>query len=265
MQLEGNLLKMRTELENPVKYYLNFNGDEVCMNDFLGKKLEFTYSKTINCTGCGTETVKSFAQGYCYKCLISRPETDICVLNPEKCQAHEGISRDMEYAEKHCLNDHFVYLAVSSHLKVGVTRFSQVPTRWIDQGAMRAIRLAQTPYRALAGDIEVELKQYFSDKTSWQKMLKGITDNTINLEEAKQQAYEYLSEELATYVIEDDEITEIEYPVLEYPKSVKSLGFDKLPIIGGILTGIKGQYLIFDNQFVLNIRKHSGYKVKFSV
>ena len=61
-------------------------------------------------------------------------------------------------------------------------------------------------------------------------MLKGITDNTINLEEAKQQAYEYLSEELATYVIEDDEITEIEYPVLEYPKSVKSLGFDKLPI-----------------------------------
>jgi hypothetical protein len=264
MQYTGNLLKMRTELHNPVQYYLTLDHQEILMNDFIGKQVEINYLNEINCIGCGAKTIKSFAQGYCYKCLISRPETEECVLNPELCRAHEGHARDMAYAEKNCLSPHYVYLAVSSDLKVGVTRQMQIPTRWIDQGASRAIKLAETPYRALAGDIEVELKQYFNDKTAWQKMLKGLEDKTINLLEAKQRAYEYLPEELAVYVTEDDEITEINYPMPQFPTKVSSLSLDKQAQISGILTGIKGQYLVFDNSKVFNVRKHNGYKIELS-
>jgi len=264
MQIQGDIIKMRAEYAFPVQYFLSFKDDEIPLNQFLGKSIRMEYNKVIHCLGCGAVTVKSFAQGYCYKCLISRPETEDCVLNPEKCTAHLGIARDMEYAHKHCLKDHFVYLAVSSDLKVGVTRASQIPTRWIDQGAKRAIKLAQLPYRALAGEMEVELKQYYKDKTSWQKMLKGEFSQ-INLVEAKQQAYVHLSEELATYVIDDDEIMEIEYPLLSVPKKISSVTFDKEPVITGTLTGIKGQYLILDNERVLNMRKHGGYEILFSV
>ena len=185
------------------------------------------------------------------------------IYNATVCQAHQGIARDMEWAKANHLQPHFVYLAISSGVKVGVTRGTQIPTRWIDQGAWKAIKLAETPYRQLAGQIEVALKEYFSDKTNWQRMLKNQIDRTTDLTEAKQQAWELLDEELQPYVIEDDEITTINYPVLQYPEKVKSVSFDKDAVITGKLIGIKGQYLIFDDNRVLNIRKHNGYKVVF--
>ncbi len=260
-EYRGNLLKMITQLGEPVQYSLPIGDTILPMNELIGKTLSFEYEGKINCVSCGKQTPKSFAQGYCYPCFITSPETSECVLRPELCEAHLGISRDMKWSETVCLLPHYVYLAISSGLKVGVTRATQVPTRWIDQGAWKAIKLAMTPNRYTAGIIEVELKNYFNDKTNWQKMLKNDIDTTINLEEAKQQAWEYLDEELQAYVIDDDEITEIHYPVEVYPTKVKSINFDKLPQFEKVLTGIKGQYLIFDNTFVLNIRKHSGYEI----
>jgi hypothetical protein len=244
---QGNILKMSAVLENPVQYQLPIGKDLVPINQLLGQELSLKFTDEINCIHCGRNTNKSFGQGFCYPCFISAPEASECVLNPELCRAHEGISRDMEWSEGHCLTDHYVYLAVSSVVKVGVTRSSQIPTRWIDQGASRAIKLALTPNRYLAGCIEVELKKHMSDKTSWQKMLKNEIDLEVVLEDEKQKAWE---------------IIEIKYPVLNYPVKVKSMTFDNLKTYTGKLTGIKGQYLIFEDSNVINIRRHSGYKIE---
>jgi len=261
---EGTISKMESQLEPVVRYHLPVGNERVNMNELIGKDIELSFSGEIHCVACGKITKKSFGQGYCYPCFVSVPETAECIIHPELCRAHEGIYRDKEWSERVCLNDHYVYLAVSSGLKVGVTRATQVPTRWIDQGAWKAIKLAKTPNRHLAGVIEVALKEYMSDKTSWQKMLKNDIAQDIDLEEEKQKAWELLDEELQQYIIDDDEITEIEYPVRAYPVKVKSLSFDKIPVITGKLAGIKGQYLIFEDNSVLNIRKHTGYKIKLS-
>jgi hypothetical protein len=262
---EGNLLKMKSELSGKVIYQLPINDKYIKINDFIGKEIKFKFLSQINCVSCGAKTNKSFTQGYCYKCFISVPETSECILKPELCQAHHGISRDMKWSERHCLTNHFVYLAISSELKVGVTRETQIPTRWIDQGAWKAIILAMTPNRFLAGQIEVELKKYMSDKTNWQKMLQNKIDDHVDLLEEKQKAWELLDEELQQYVIDDDEITEIKYPVIEYPEKVKSINFNKIKEYNGILWGIKGQYLMFKDGHVLNIRAHSGYKIQLIV
>lgn len=260
--VKGRLIKMKTDLMDEVHYHLSMGDEAIHLNDFLGKHLEFEFTGVIQCIRCGRETKKSFAQGYCYPCFVSAPETSECILRPELCQAHEGISRDMKWSEEHCLQDHIVYLAVASGLKVGVTRSSQVPTRWIDQGAWKAIRLARTPNRYVAGLIEVSLKAHMNDKTNWRRMLTNQMDTGIDLLHEKYNAASLLPDELAGYVIPDDEITEITYPVLTYPARVNSIGFDKVPKIEGDLEGIRGQYLILDGGRVLNIRKHNGYIVE---
>jgi len=265
MRYNGTLLKMESGLENPVEYELPIGNELVFMNSLIGKYIVFNWEKEIYCIACGRKTNKSFAQGFCYPCFLSAPETSECILRPELCQAHEGIARDMDWAENHCLQDHFVYLAISSGVKVGVTRSGQIPTRWIDQGAWQAIRLAQTPNRYTAGLIEVVLKQHISDRTQWQRMLKNQLIKGIDLKEKKKEMIAHLAPELQNYESEDNEITEITYPVTEYPEKVKSLSFDKLEEITGRLWGIKGQYLIFDDGTVLNMRKHTGYLVELEV
>jgi len=259
--VQANLIKMTPIPDNPVQYYLNLGNESVHVNELLGRKIHMHYLHRINCIKCGRLTKTSFAQGYCYPCFTTAPETGDCILRPELCQAHEGISRDMKWSEEHCLQDHFVYLALSSGVKVGVTRSSQIPTRWIDQGAWKAIRLARTPNRYLAGRIEVALKAHMSDKTNWRRMLSNQLAQNIDLKEEKEKASGLLDEELASYIVPDNQVTEIPYPVLQYPEKVTSLGFDKTKFIDGILTGIKGQYLMFDDGSVLNIRKHGGYLV----
>lgn len=263
MEYTGNLRKMRTELNTPVDYYLTFDSVELNINEFLGKQIELEYTGEINCVKCGKKTKKSFAQGFCYPCFKSAPEAEECVLRPELCRAHEGIARDLEYAEAHCLKDHFVYLSLTSGIKVGVTRKSQIPIRWIDQGAIAAVKLAKTPNRYTAGLIEVALKEHFADKTNWRNMLSYKINEDRDLEGKKKYAVSKLPEELKQYVIEENVIQEIEYPKLEIPPKVASLNFDKTPLVQGILTGIKGQYLVFNNKEVLNIRKFGGYKVSF--
>ena len=262
---QGILLKMLSELGDEVTYYLPLGTDIIQMNELLDHSITFEYQGVIHCIKCGRVTRKSFAQGFCYPCFTTAPETSECILRPELCRAHEGESRDMKWSEDHCLQDHFVYLALSSGLKVGVTRSSQVPTRWIDQGAWKAIRLAKTPNRFLAGQIEVALKAAMNDKTNWRHMLTNQIESGINLLEEKSRASQILPEELSEYLSPNDEILEIRYPVREYPAKVKSLGFDKMEVISGKLSGIKGQYLIFSDGSVLNIRKHNGYLVNMEI
>jgi hypothetical protein len=264
MEILGSVRKMRSKLTETVKYSLPIGDKELEMNDFLGKEIKLEYMGEIHCIRCGRKTNKSFSQGFCYPCFITAPETEECVLRPELCMAHEGKARDMEYAERSCLSEQVVYLSVTSGLKVGVTRGSQVPTRWIDQGATKAIELSRTPNRYTAGLVEVALKAHMKDKTYWRAMLKNETSFAGDLLEEKNRATKLLSPELGAFRSESDQITEIQYPVLRYPEKVASLNFDKESVVNGVLAGIKGQYLIFDNNRVINIRKFGGYLVKMS-
>jgi hypothetical protein len=255
---------MEVENSNPVKYYLKSGDTRLLVNELLGMEVRLRFKNQINCISCGNITKTSFAQGYCYPCFISSPETEDCVLRPELCLAHLGQARNLEYAINHCLIDHYVYLALSGGLKVGVTRNTQKPARWIDQGASQAIIIAKTPNRFLAGSIEVALKNYFPDKTNWRKMLINETQGELSLVAEKLRALKLLHPDFRKFTFDDDSITEINYPVVEHSTKVKSAGFDKIQEIKDVLTGIKGQYLIFRSGEVLNIRKHGGYLVELS-
>lgn len=265
MEYQGNIIKMRTELNDPVSYFLPIGNQEIGMNELLGQRIQMKFDGQINCISCGKRTKTSFGQGFCYSCFQTAPEASESIMRPELSKAHFGIARDVEWAERNDLIDHYVYLAVSQDLKVGVTRNHQIPTRWIDQGASRAIKLAKTPNRHIAGIIEVLLKNHFTDKTNWRAMLQNHVDESIDLLEEKKNALLLMPAELQQYFSEEDEIVQLNYPVLDYPSKVNSVSFDKKPVIEGKLMGIKGQYLIFDKNQVLNIRKHNGYYLSISV
>ena len=259
MKSEGNILKMKTQPGSPVNYYLPVGNSYLHMNPMIGNKISLLFTGQINCIACGKKIKRSFSQGFCYQCLQTAPEAGESVIRPELSKSHFGIARDLNWATIHDLCDHYVYLAVACELKVGVTRHHQIPERWIDQGASYAIKLALTPNRHIAGVIEVFLKRYITDRTNWQGMLKSCGNEDINLLEEKRKALNLLPAELRKYSCSNDTIHQIEYPVSTYPLTVRSLTFDKTKLVEGILQGIKGQYLIFGNQTVLNIRKHSGY------
>ncbi len=264
MNIEGNLIKMRSQLGSPVQYELPLGEELIAMNDLIGKTVTIRYDGRINCKVCGRKTKKAFGQGFCYPCFNNAPENSPCIIRPELCEAHLGQGRDVAWEEKHHLQQHIVYLAIASGIKVGVTRHDQVPTRWIDQGAWKAVRLAEVPHRNLAGRIEVALKDHIGDKTHWQKMLKNLLATDIDILAQKAEMTSHLSDELRTYASANDEVIEIEYPVLAFPEKVKSMGLVKQPEITGTLQGIKGQYLIFDGGRVMNVRKHEGYWVTIS-
>jgi hypothetical protein len=265
MKVTGNLLKMDSEIRGEVHYSLRLGNELLVLNNFIGKEIAITNLHKINCIKCGKSTKTSFAQGFCYPCFISAPEAEDCVLRPELCKAHEGIARDMNFAYGHCLIDHFVYLALSGGLKVGVTRHTQIPTRWIDQGAGSAIIVARTPNRHLAGTIEVALKNHLNDKTNWRIMLTRENHSDINLIDEKNKVISLLHSDFKKYTLpEENTITEIHYPVLHYPIKVKSINLDNTENFRDILIGIKGQYLVFRNGSVINIRKYAGYLVELS-
>lgn len=265
MQALGTLGKMRTQLTANVNYHLQLGNDSIAMNELIGREITLASTGRIFCVSCGKQTKKSFGQGFCYPCFINSPDNAECIVKPELCRAHLGEGRDPEWEKVHHLQPHFVYLALSNDVKVGVTRNTQIPTRWIDQGASSAIIIAEVPYRQLAGAIEVELKKNFPDKTNWQRMLKNDVANGVDLIERKRAALELLPSELKQYASPNDEVTQIHYPVLEYPHKVTSLNFEKMPTIQLQLKGIKAQYLIFENGLVFNVRNNSGYEVELKV
>jgi hypothetical protein len=265
MLLSGNIIKMRSEYADPVRYFLQVGNQELSLNEQLGKNIRLSFAGQINCIACGKKTKTSFSQGFCYSCLQTAPEASETIMRPELSRAHWGIARDMEWAQENDLCDHYVYLAVSGELKVGVTRHHQVPYRWIDQGATQAIILACTPNRHISGVIEVFLKNYYADKTNWRGMLQNVTLKPVELLEEKTNAYMLLPAELQQYLQEDNRIWEMNYPVISYPTKVSSVTFDKDPVVEGTLQGIKGQYLIFSDGRVLNIRKHNGYFLEIDI
>jgi hypothetical protein len=265
MTEEGNISKMRVELTTPVNYTLYLSEDvSVDMNTLIGKEITLLFEGQINCVNCGRLTKKSFGQGFCYPCFMNAPQNAECIIRPELCRAHIGEGRDPEWEERNHNQPHIVYMAVGAGIKVGVTRETQIPTRWIDQGAWKAVRLARTPNRYQAGVIEVDMKKHVSDKTHWMKMLKNELAEDLDVMKVKEELLQIMNDKYNEFHSQDNEIIEINYPVIEFPKKVKSHNLDKLPELKGKLMGIKGQYLIFDGGIVINLRKYAGYHVTLS-
>lgn len=252
---------MQVELNQPVVYTLSDSNNKLAINELLDKNITFNFEGEIRCVKCDKKTNKSFGQGFCFPCFRSAPENSECIIRPELCEAHLGKGRDVEWEQKHHNQPHIVYLALTNVVKVGVTRSTNLPSRWIDQGAWKTMILAEVPNRFLAGKIEVALKSFVTDKTNWQRMLKDEKDLSINLNEIKQQLISKLDEDLKQYESNQNEVLEIEFPVNQFPAKVKSINLDKEPNFTEKLVGIKGQYLIFESERVINIRKYSGYIV----
>jgi len=264
MTYQGVLTKMQTEFSNPIQYYLVFENSFLSLNQLLDKSLEINF-EGYQCLNCGKKK-KIFRQGFCYDCFMGSAAAGDWIMKPELSTAHLDIEdRDLEYEKKVQLQPHIVYLALSSEVKVGVTRKTQVPTRWIDQGAIQAIPIVEVPNRYLAGITEVALKEHYADKTNWQKMLKNEIPK-VDLLKEKLSLKDYIPNEVQEfYDTNNSNIYQLQYPVLEYPKKVNSLNLDKSPNFSGKLTGIKGQYLIFEDGTVFNVRTFEGYVVKISV
>ena len=264
MQYEGVLTKMQTEFANPIQYYLVFENSFLNVIQLLDKNIAIDFVG-FKCLNCGKKK-KIFRQGFCYDCFYSSAAVGDWIMKPELSTAHLGIEdRDLAYEEKVQLQPHIVYLALSSEVKVGVTRKTQVPTRWIDQGAIQAISVVEVPNRYLAGITEVALKDHFADKTNWRKMLTNSVD-AIDLIQERLKLENLIPNEVRDYFILDkNDLYEMHYPVLEYPKKVNSLSLDKTPNFEGKLTGIKGQYLLFEDGTVFNVRGSEGYVVSIKV
>ncbi|MCF6767730.1 DUF2797 domain-containing protein [Thiotrichales bacterium 19S11-10] len=264
---------MKTKLDgNQAKYYLSINNEDIHLCQWLGKEVQITYLNQINCIHCDRKTNKSFGQGYCFPCFRSLAQCDMCLMKPETCHYHLGTCREPQWGEMHCFQEHIIYLANTSDIKVGITRVTNTPHRWIDQGASYVLPIISTKNRLLSGLIEVALKEHIADKTNWRKMLKGdisytplavVRDSILASAKPKldailskygQDAFAYL----------DKPEFEINYPVEYYPTKVSTFNLDKTPVFSGKLMGIKGQYLLLDTG-VINIRKFSGYQVEMSI
>lgn len=255
---------MLTEIGNPIQYYLESESDFLNVNQCLGKSIKIQHIGT-KCLSCKYEK-PIFRQGFCKSCFFETPAAGDWIMRPELSKAHlDEEDRDLEYEKKMQLQPHIVYLALSSHLKVGVTRKSQLPTRWIDQGAHQALTLLEVPNRYLAGVAEVALKEYFSDKTNWRKMLQN-TAEPIDWTAERNKAIDCLPNEMKPYLaLEEPKSLQLYFPVLHYPEKVSSLNLSKTPKFEGTLTGIKGQYLIFKDQTVFNVRSNEGNVVKIGL
>jgi len=264
MQYEGVLTKMQTEAGSPIQYYLVFETSFLNVNQLLGKDFEINF-RGYSCTNCNKKK-KIYRMGFCYDCFYSIPSAGDWIMRPELSTAHLGIAdRDLEYEQRVQLQPHVVYLASSSDLKVGVTRNTQVPTRWIDQGASFATPLVEVPNRYLAGITEVALKNHFSDKINWKKMLLNDVA-TIDLVARRNEASYLLPDEVQQYFeTTTEKLYTLEYPVLEYPKKISSLNLTTTPTYTGKLVGIKGQYLIFEDGTVFNVRSYEGFVVQINV
>lgn len=260
MKYTGVLKKMRTEFLNPIAYYLDMETDFINMNQLLNKKIQLDFVKH-QCLNCGANK-PIYRQGFCKSCFFETPRAGDWIMRPELSTAHlDKEDRDLAYEKSVQLQPHIVYLANSSNVKVGVTRKQQVPTRWIDQGAHEAIEIVEVPNRYLAGITEVALKEYVADKTNWRKMLTN-TNEDIDLVAKKEELARFIPDEAKEYYLENNtKETSIEFPVDAYPEKVKSLNLEKEGSYTGTLKGVKGQYLLFEDNTVFNVRANEGLVV----
>ncbi|PXX90434.1 DUF2797 domain-containing protein [Marinobacter vulgaris] len=272
VDVTGRLRKMPAEPGQPVSYTIRVGDTRVPLNEMLGYPVQFDFDGVIRCINCDRKTNKSFSQGFCYPCFRKLAACDSCIMSPEKCHYHQGTCREPEWGESHCMVEHVVYLANSSGLKVGITRGSQVPTRWIDQGAVDAIPMVRVATRQLAGFVEVACKKYVADRTNWRTMLKGDIPE-LDLVAERGRILDLIADDLSELRATHGENTiraveeaglALGYPVQVWPRTVKTHNLDKLPTAEGVLQGIKGQYLLLDTG-VINIRKYTGYEIRFRV
>ena len=272
IDVTGRLRKMPAEAGNPAAYSIAVGDTRIPLNDLIGRPLRLDFDGVIRCIHCDRKTNKSFNQGFCYPCFRKLAACDSCIMSPEKCHYHLGTCREPEWGETHCMVEHVVYLANSSGLKVGITRASQVPTRWIDQGAVDAIPMVRVATRYLAGLVEVACKAHVADRTNWRAMLKGDVPE-LDLVGERQRMLGLISDDLESLrqAHGQDSIREVDeqglglsYPVQVWPAKIKTHNLDKSPEVEGVFEGIKGQYLILDTG-VINIRKFTGYEVRFRV
>jgi hypothetical protein len=271
--MQGYLRKMRTQLDKPDRYELLLSDEVASLNAMIGKEIKLNYTGRIVCVHCGRVTKKSFNQGYCYPCFSSLAQCDMCIMKPETCHYTAGTCREPIWGETFCMQTHYVYLANSSGIKVGITRQNQIPTRWIDQGAVQALPIFKAQFRHISGLIEVAIAKHISDKTSWQKMLKNNVE-AIDLIGKRDELVEVCKPELADITgrfgvnafeyLQNEQALDIHYPANRYPDKVKSFNLDTNPVVSGVLEGIKGQYLLLDTG-VINLRKYTGYEIVFSV
>ena len=268
--MKGNISKMQVVLAEPVEYSLPVNDATLALNRSIGGHVRIDYQGEINCISCGRKTGKSYAQGHCYPCFISLAECDMCILKPETCHFAAGTCRQPDWGLAHCMQPHYVYLANSSGIKVGITRGSQIPTRWIDQGASQALPIFRVESRYQSGLLEVTIKNHVADRTDWRKMLRGdpepvdlarLRDGLADQCEAEISRLQQAFGEHAIEYLPAESVVDIHYPVAEYPQKIRSFNLLKQPRIEGALLGIKGQYLILDTG-VLNVRNHAGYKIE---
>ncbi|MCF2907637.1 DUF2797 domain-containing protein [Pseudoalteromonas sp. DL2-H2.2] len=274
--MQGTLRKMQATLGTaqgtPVQYHLPLGDELLPLNELIGKPITLTFSGNIFCCNCGKKTKKSYSQGHCFVCMKKLASCDMCIMKPETCHYDQGTCREPEWGETHCMIPHYVYLANTSGLKVGITRHTQIPTRWIDQGATQAVPIFKVQTRLQSGLVEVALAQFIADKTNWRNMLKGINPeldlkaSAAELIPQIQAKLDELAELFGATAIErlDEEVVDLTFPVTSYPSKISSFNFDKEPVVSGILQGIKGQYLIFDTG-VINIRKFTSYEVSVSL
>ncbi len=260
MEVSGVLTKMRVADGDPISYELHLGDARVAMNDLLGAALTVTFSGLRVCRVCGTRVDELFGEGFCRRDFESSPLNAPCIVRPELCEAHLGRGRDPAWEEAHHHRAHVVYLADSGGVKVGVTGDNPL-TRWIDQGAAAAVRIAEVPYRRIAGEIEVALKATFSDRTAWQRMLTSTGFDRDALLRARSCAVELIPEALRVYALADDPVVLMRFPMRATPAKVRSVDLGRQPEARGRLIGIRGQYLLFEGGAVLNVRRHTGFDV----
>jgi|TARA_B110001454_G_scaffold131019_1_gene122062 hypothetical protein len=263
MIYQGVLKKMMTENADEIQYYLDMKTDFLNMNQLINKEISLNFV-TYECLNCHLEK-EIYRQGYCKSCFFDAPNAGDWIMRPELSKAHlDEEDRDLTYEKSVQLQPHIVYLANSGNVKVGVTRKTQVPTRWIDQGAHEAIEIVEVPNRYLAGITEVALKEHVGDKTNWRKMLKNDIED-VSLVAWREKLKDFIPEEAKQYFIENNAETHLKFPVLKYPEKPKSLNLIKTPSYKGKLVGVKGQYLIFEDQTVFNVRSNEGLVVSIEI
>ena len=249
-----------------VEYELAAGQNTLPLSSLLGEHIELRFTGDKTCIHCGRRVKKLYQSGYCYPCVTTLAECDLCIVKPHDCHYHLGTCRDSAFGDTHCMIPHYVYLADSSSVKVGLTRKGRQLKRWMDQGATSAILLAETPTRKAAGELEMHIAEHLPDKTDWRKMLKDTGDSDADLVQVRRQVIEQLDDNYQNYVLEEPgPVAKFGYPRLAgFEPKLKSLSFDKEPVVKGVLCGIKGQYLLFE-EGVLNIRKHAGFHIEVSV
>lgn len=268
----GHLKKMHSEIAPEtglVDYYLPVGEQKLHLNPLIGQSLKLIHTGNIHCLNCAKKTKKSFSQGFCFPCMKKLAACDMCIMKPETCHYDQGTCREPLWGEENCMIDHFVYLSNTSGVKVGITRHSQVPTRWVDQGATQALPIMKVKTRQISGLVEIALAELVADKTNWRALLKGNNDN-IDLKQKAKELIPEIEQRIADIKLQygedaveilNSEIVNIQYPVEQFPSKISSHNFDKSMLVEGVLQGIKGQYLIFDTG-VINIRKFTSYEIE---